>query len=163
MFDGIGMGLGFSVALTLIGGFRELLGAGTLFDVQVMPSIYTPIGIFVLAPGAFFVLAALTAAQNYIKDRSAAKTGKERKEESGCGAGCEACGGGCGGCEPKFYDDKKPAEKAETVKPEPVLEKAKPAEAETVKSEPVLESAKPAEAETAKPEPVLEETKKEEA
>lgn len=67
LFDGIGMGLGFTFALTCIGAVRELIGAGTLFDHQVLPYSYTPVGIFILAPGAFFVLAALTAFQNYMK------------------------------------------------------------------------------------------------
>ena len=56
-FDGLGMGLGFTVALTILGAFRELLGAGQIFGMQVMPSAYEPITIFILAPGAFFVLA----------------------------------------------------------------------------------------------------------
>ena len=92
LFDGIGMGLGFSVALTMIGGLREILGNGTLFDFQVMPDAYTPIGIFVLAPGAFFVLAALTATQNYIKIRGE-KAGKDMsKIGSGCSRDCMNCG-----------------------------------------------------------------------
>ena len=53
------MGLGFTVALTILGAFRELLGAGQIFGMQVMPSAYEPITIFILAPGAFFVLACL--------------------------------------------------------------------------------------------------------
>ena len=52
LFDGIGMGLGFTVGLTLIGMFRELIGAGTLFGIQVMPSAYEPVNIFIMAPGA---------------------------------------------------------------------------------------------------------------
>ena len=48
-FDGIGMGLGFTVALALIGSFRELLGAGTIFGIQIMPASYQPISIFILA------------------------------------------------------------------------------------------------------------------
>ena len=67
LFDGIGMGLGFSVALTCIGAVREILGAGELFGFRVMPQSYVPFSIFVMAPGAFFVLAFLTAAQNKIK------------------------------------------------------------------------------------------------
>ena len=55
LFDGIGMGLGFTLALTIIGAVRELLGAGQLFNMQVMPDSYVPCSIFVLAPGAFFV------------------------------------------------------------------------------------------------------------
>ena len=66
-FDGIGMGLGFTIALVLIGSVRELLGAGTIFGVQIMPSSYVPCSIFILAPGAFFVYAGLTALQNKIK------------------------------------------------------------------------------------------------
>lgn len=67
IFDGIGMGLGFTVGLTFLGAFRELIGAGTVFNYQVMPSFYEPISIFVLAPGAFFVLAGLIAIQNKVR------------------------------------------------------------------------------------------------
>ena len=96
LFDGIGMGLGFSLALTCIGAVRELLGTGKIFDIQVMPDSFTPIGIFVLAPGAFFVLAVLTAIQNYIKIRGE-KRGKDMsKIGSGCGGDCMHCGeNGC--------------------------------------------------------------------
>ena len=65
------MGLGFTVALTLIGLFRELLGAGQIFGFQIMPASYQPITIFILAPGAFFVLAMLVAFQNKFKIGSA--------------------------------------------------------------------------------------------
>ena len=68
-FDGLGMGLGFTVALTILGAFRELLGAGQIFGMQVMPSAYEPITIFILAPGAFFVLACLVAIQNKVKSK----------------------------------------------------------------------------------------------
>ena len=55
-FDGLGMGLGFTLSLTILGAFRELLGAGTIFGKTVLAeSFYTPITIFILAPGAFFV------------------------------------------------------------------------------------------------------------
>ena len=60
LFDGIGMGLGFSLALTCIGAVRELLGSGAVFGFHVMPDSFVPISIFVMAPGAFFVLACLT-------------------------------------------------------------------------------------------------------
>ena len=103
LFDGIGMGLGFSVALTLIGGFRELLGVGEVFGYRVMPESFTPIGIFVLAPGAFFVLATLTAIQNYIKIRGA-KMGKDTsKIGSGCSEDCMNWGEK--GCSKRFYDN----------------------------------------------------------
>lgn len=71
LFDGIGMGLGFTIALTLIGIFREILGAGQIFGFQIMPDAYEPITIFILAPGAFFVLTMLIAFQNRFKIGSA--------------------------------------------------------------------------------------------
>ena len=80
LFDGIGMGLGFTVALTIIGAIRELIGAGQLFGIQVLPeSVYEPITIFILAPGAFLVLAFLVAAQNKINLNNAKKA-KAAKE-----------------------------------------------------------------------------------
>ncbi len=67
MFDGIGMGLGFTMALTMIGAIRELLGTGAIFGFTVLSeSFYEPITIFILAPGAFLVLSMLVAAQNKI-------------------------------------------------------------------------------------------------
>lgn len=77
-FDGIGMGLGFTIGLTLIGIFRELLGAGAIFGFTILPSAVN-ISIFVMAPGAFFVLAGLTAIQNRLKMPSA--TNKEDNGE----------------------------------------------------------------------------------
>ena len=68
--DGLGMGLGFTVALTILGAIRELIGAGTIFGVQLIPTGYN-ISIFVLAPGAFLVLAVLTAIQNKLNLPSA--------------------------------------------------------------------------------------------
>ncbi len=67
MFDGIGMGLGFTMALTIIGAIRELLGTGQIFGFTILPAaVYEPILIFILAPGAFLVLSMLVAAQNKI-------------------------------------------------------------------------------------------------
>ncbi|MBP3350942.1 MAG: electron transport complex subunit E [Lachnospiraceae bacterium] len=102
LFDGIGMGLGFTVALTCIGAVRELLGTGKLFDMQIMPDSFTPIGIFVLAPGAFFVLAGLTALQNYLKMKGAQKGKDTSKIGSGCSHDCMNCGEK--GCAERFYD-----------------------------------------------------------
>ena len=91
LFDGVGMRLGFTLALTIIGAVRELLGAGQVFGINVMPQSYVPCSIFVLAPGAFFVLAALTATQNKIK-RAGEKKGKDMsKIQSGCCSDCTAC------------------------------------------------------------------------
>ena len=53
VFDGIGMGLGFTAGLTSIGIVRELIGSGKIFNFQVLPDTYEPITIFILAPGAF--------------------------------------------------------------------------------------------------------------
>ncbi len=100
IFDGIGMGLGFTFGLTSIGIFRELLGAGQIFGAQVLPLAdaatgkigFTPITIFVLAPGAFFVLAALVAVMNIARDK-AEKKGKPLPAAQGCLAGdCSSCG-----------------------------------------------------------------------
>ncbi len=92
LFDGIGMGLGFAVALTTIGSVRELLGVGTLLGFKVTPESFEPISIFVLAPGAFFVLSLLTALQNKFKLPSASNTAAT-KAELGCGGNCSSCGG----------------------------------------------------------------------
>ncbi|MDD7740243.1 MAG: electron transport complex subunit E, partial [Lachnospiraceae bacterium] len=75
-FDGLGMGIGFTIGLTCIGMVRELIGAGTLFDLKVMPSSYEPLTIFIMAPGAFLVLAMLVALQNRIRRGKAKKQGK---------------------------------------------------------------------------------------
>lgn len=75
-FDGLGMGLGFTFGLTCIGVVRELIGAGKIFNIQVMPEAYEPVTIFILAPGAFLVLAFLVAIMNAIKLRQGKDTGK---------------------------------------------------------------------------------------
>jgi len=115
LFDGIGMGLGFSVALTCIGAVREILGAGELFGFRVMPQSYVPFSIFVMAPGAFFVLAFLTAAQNKIKINGEKKGKDMSKIQSGCSDDCLSCGvSGC--CGHSFYGASDPA--AQTKKEE---------------------------------------------
>ena len=99
IFDGIGMGLGFTVGLTCIGVVREIIGSGKAFGQQILPLAdaatgkagYVPVTIFILAPGAFLVLAGLTALQNRVK-RNAAKKGKKVVETAGCGEGCASCG-----------------------------------------------------------------------
>ena len=65
-FDGLGMGLGFTLALTILGGVREFLGTGKLFDITIMPEQYGML-IFVLAPGAFIALGYLIAIVNKLK------------------------------------------------------------------------------------------------
>ena len=75
-----GMGLGFTMGLTLIGIFREILGSGSIFGFTILPSAVN-ISIFVMAPGAFFVLAGLTALQNKLKMPSATNKEEEDEEE----------------------------------------------------------------------------------
>ena len=93
IFDGIGMGLGFTVGLTCIGIIREILGAGQIFGAQVLSlDWFTPITIFVMAPGAFLVLAFLVAAMNVVRAKMDAK-GKPLAKPSGCISGdCASCG-----------------------------------------------------------------------
>ena len=76
MFDGVGMGLGFTIGLTAIGIFRELFGNGTIFGFRLMPQSYEPLTILILAPGAFFVLACLVAIQNKVRMNKTKKLGE---------------------------------------------------------------------------------------
>lgn len=66
VMDGIGMGLGFTLALTLLGATRELLGTGKIFSFAMFPESYGAL-VFVLAPGAFICLGYLIAIINRIK------------------------------------------------------------------------------------------------
>ncbi len=66
LFDGLGIGLGFTIALTLLGGIREFLGTGKLFNITIMPEQYGML-VFVLAPGAFIALGYLIAIVNRFK------------------------------------------------------------------------------------------------
>ena len=86
LFDGLGMGLGFTIALTLIGMIRELLGSGKLFGFAVLPDSVSPIAIFVKAPGAFLVIALIMAVMNalHIKNNSADLV-------KGCDGCCNHC------------------------------------------------------------------------
>ena len=63
--DGLGMGIGFTLALGMMGLIRELLGSGTAFGITITADVLSPIGIFMLAPGGFFVYAILIAAVNW--------------------------------------------------------------------------------------------------
>ena len=66
MFDGLGMGLGFTLGLTLLGATREFLGTGKIFNLEIFPEQYGML-LFVLAPGAFIALGYLIAIVNKIK------------------------------------------------------------------------------------------------
>ena len=106
IFDGIGMGLGFTFGLTCIGIVRELIGTGAVFGAQILPLAdtaagvggYVPVTIFILPPGAFLVLAFLVAAMNKIR-KNAEKKGKKIAPPQGCGTDCASCGG----CEGKVF------------------------------------------------------------
>ena len=82
--DGLGMGIGFTLVLTIMGLIREFAGAGTLFDMPVTTDFIEPMTIFMLAPGGFFVFALLVAAVNF------ASGGKAIKKKS---FSCEGCPG----------------------------------------------------------------------
>ena len=85
--DGLGMGIGFTLALIVIGFLRELLGAGTILGKTVIPG-FEPIGIFVKAPGAFLIIAFIIAVMNAI----GIKTAANKKVEEGCDGACSSCG-----------------------------------------------------------------------
>ena len=90
--DGLGMGVGFTLALGVMGLIREILGSGTAFGLTVTAGTITPMGIFMLAPGGFFVFAILIALINWASKGKAIK-----KKEFGC-EGCamaDTCGGSC--------------------------------------------------------------------
>ena len=99
--DGIGMGLGFTAGLTIIGMFREILGAGQIFGITILPQAFPRFTIFVMAPGAFFVLAALTAIQNAVKMKK--KGVKALSEAENCASCSLSCG--CSGFCPENDED----------------------------------------------------------
>ena len=103
--DGIGMGIGFTLALTVIGAIREIIGAGSIFGFQFIPDEFH-ISIFVLAPGAFLVLSMLSAIQNKLKLPSATN-GDAKDEKFVCSGNCMGCFSACPA------PDKKPADKKE--------------------------------------------------
>ena len=80
LLDGLGMGIGFTATLTLMGAIRELFGAGTLFGIAITAGHIEPMIIFLLPPGGFFVFGMLVAASNAI----AKKQNKKPVETLGC-------------------------------------------------------------------------------
>lgn len=85
--DGLGMGLGFTAVLTLMGAIRELFGAGTIFSLPITAEFIDPMIIFLLPPGGFFVFGVLVAASNALAKRQ----GKKAVEHTGC-EGCPSKG-----------------------------------------------------------------------
>jgi electron transport complex protein RnfE len=92
-FDGVGMGLGFTLALTCIGTVREFLGNGTIFNVVLTPAGYQPALLVILAPGGFITLGIFMALFRFFRNRAAEKKGKTPPDDSALCAACGACGG----------------------------------------------------------------------
>lgn len=70
IFDGIGMGFGFTIALTMIASIRELIGNGSIFDIALLPAAYEPMLLLVLAPGAFITFGLVLGVVNAVTARS---------------------------------------------------------------------------------------------
>ena len=123
--DGIGMGLGFTLALFFMGAIRELLGAGTVLGHTVTTNLITPMVIFILPAGGFFVFGVLTAIVNKITG------GKLNREfscsgcpgEAACKALAEESGNSCAAAAGAACSSKA----ADAAPKEPVAEKAAPA------------------------------------
>lgn len=69
--DGIGMGLGFTMSLTLLGMVREILGNGSLFGINIFGAAFEPMLLFILPPGAFLTLGFILAAFNKVRSKKA--------------------------------------------------------------------------------------------
>ncbi|MBP3869463.1 MAG: electron transport complex subunit E [Faecalicoccus sp.] len=91
IMDGLGMGLGFTIALTLAGLVREILGNGTAFGMQILPASVEPIGIFIQPPGAFLVIALFIIIMNWMGIR----TRQRKLVEEGCASNCGTCALDC--------------------------------------------------------------------
>lgn len=72
MFDGLGMGLGFTLGLSILGSIREILGNGTILGFSLFGPSFQPALIFILPPGAFLALGIILAVYNIIKDKKGA-------------------------------------------------------------------------------------------
>ena len=92
IMDGVGMGLGFTVALTLAGSVREILGKGTLFGLQILPESVSPAAIFSLPPGAYLVIALFIIIMNAIGIKTRQR---QLVENDGCSGNCASCAMKC--------------------------------------------------------------------
>ncbi len=77
--DGLGMGLGFTGAITILSAIRELFGSGTIFGMQIMPQAYEPMGIMLQVPGGFVMLGLLLVLVNAIKAAIAKKNAAKKE------------------------------------------------------------------------------------
>ena len=87
--DGLGMGTGFTIAITIIGSIREILGSGTWMGIPVTVNLFEPATFFILPPGGFMIMGLLIALFNKLFSEKKSKTAKE--SESGCNGGCPGC------------------------------------------------------------------------
>ena len=88
--DGLGMGIGFTITLLLMGSIRELLGAGTLFGYAITKNLFDPISIFISPPGGFFVFGCLMALAVKLEALKFPKKG-DKLEDVSCVGGCPGC------------------------------------------------------------------------
>ncbi len=96
--DGIGMGIGFTLALLIIGSIREILSAGTLFGMTIIPDM-TPIAFFGLPAGGFLTFGIIIAIVNFIT-----KTTAEQRKKKACVS--------CGLCEAMECSERKEEDKS---------------------------------------------------
>lgn len=76
IFDGLGMGVGFTLAITLIGSIRELIGNGTIFGLPLFGTSFEPMLLFVLAPGGFITFGSMIGLVNIVQAKVAKKKGE---------------------------------------------------------------------------------------
>ena len=101
ILDALGMGIGFTATLVLMGAIREMIGAGTIFGLPVTAAFIDPMIIAILPPGGFFVFGVLVALANAL----ARRMGKKPVDSLGC-ENCPGCGeGGCAACGMSDYTE----------------------------------------------------------
>ncbi|MDZ8120128.1 electron transport complex subunit E [Pontiella agarivorans] len=91
VMDGLGMGLGFTMALVALGGVREFLAGGSLFQIKLIPGWTTDFMLWTSAPGAFIILGLFLAGMNALNIRKAKKEGKGYKPASMDCSTCNIC------------------------------------------------------------------------
>lgn len=91
ILDALGMGLGFTLALVALGGAREFLAGGSLFQIKMIPAWSTDFMLMTSAPGAFIILGLFLAGMNYLNMRKARKTGKSYKPAAMNCSSCNIC------------------------------------------------------------------------
>jgi electron transport complex protein RnfE len=90
MADGAGMGLGFTLTLTMLGAIREFLTSGSVFDIKLIPGWTTDFLLAGAAPGAFIIVGCILAVKNYMNRRAAIRAGRLYVPPQGLN--CRNCG-----------------------------------------------------------------------